>query len=284
MPREVSAHLHPISRPGKRTLYRAVIGEADTRGMKAGSYFRFRARTSSGALSNEFIPKLLARAGEKSIMITIPPSVVEEAGLSDTPEVTLQLLGPTTAREAAKAAGKEKEFAEALRSKRLKPPTEKTKTVASAKDGPPKRPAPEAPVKESAPIKPPQESKFFPAPETGMALPPPPSASLPSPASSSPVPPAQASPPPRENATESETTSPPSKPHALVAEKPLGQGGKKRKPIERHKVPDDTVKRVEGTILSMRRKIIYAHLVPQIILGRFKSKREVDEAIDVASL
>lgn len=269
MPREVQVHLHPISRPGKRTLYRAVISEADTRGMKAGNYFRFRARTSSNELSMEFVPKLLARPGEHSIMITIPPSVIEAAGLMNASEVTLELLGPTTAREAAKAAGKEREFAESLKPKQSKRTVEKIRAVPPAKTDVPKLPVSEAPVGEGS-VKAPEESQVPPEPKTEDIAAPPPASSVPLP---------QVSPlPPIGDVTEEEKTGSLVGPPVAATPRAPVRTVERKRAVERHEVPDDAVKRVEEALLSMRKKIIYVYLVPQIVSGQLKTKQEIDEA------
>jgi hypothetical protein len=269
MPREVQVHLHPISRPGKGTLYRAVISEADTRGMKAGSYFRFRARTSSNELSMEFIPKLLARPGEHSIMITIPPSVIEAAGLVNASEVTLELLGPTTAREAAKAAGKEREFAESLKPRQSKRTVEKIRAVPPAKTDVPKLPVSEVPVGEGS-AKAPEESQVPPEPKTRDIA-------APSPASSVPLP--QVSPlPSTAGVTKEEKKGALVGPPVAAPQRTPVRTVERKRAVERHEVPDDAVKRVEEALLSMRKRIIYVYLVPQIVSGQLKTKREIDEA------
>jgi len=293
LPREVQVRLHPISRPGKGTLYRAVIGEADTRGMRKGTYFRFRVRTPSDTLSVEFIPKLLARPGEHSIMITIPPPVVEEAGLVNASEVTLQLLGPTTAREAAKAAGKEKEFAESLKPKQSKRTVEKIRVGSPTKTKVSRLPVPEAPVKElpakadvpklpisetpvgEGSVKAPEESQVSPEPkiEDIVALPPASSVSLP-----------QASPLfPTERVAEEEKAGSPAKPPITLAPKapeaPARSAVVRKRAVEQHKMSDDPMKRVEDTLLSMKRKIIYVYLMPQVISGQLKTKQEMAQLL-----
>jgi antitoxin component of MazEF toxin-antitoxin module len=232
--------------------------------MKAGSYFRFRARTSSNELSVEFIPKLLARPGEHSIMITIPPSVVEAAGLVNASEVTLELLGPTTAREAAKAAGKEREFAESLKPRQSKRTVEKIRAVPLAKTDVPKLPVSEAPVRKGS-VKVPEESQVLPKPK-------PEDIAVPLLASSVPLPST------RGITEEEKTGSLPKPPVTVVPEAPVRTTVVRKRTVERHEVPDDAMKRVEDALLSMKRKIVYVYLAPQVILGQLKTRQEIDEA------
>ena len=81
MPREVEARFHVIERQGRRPLYRAVIGGPDVGALKKSDYFRFRARTAAGEFSAEFVSKLLERAGEEAVMVTVPRGIVETSGL-----------------------------------------------------------------------------------------------------------------------------------------------------------------------------------------------------------
>jgi hypothetical protein len=51
--------------------------------------------------------------------------------------------------------------------------------------------------------------------------------------------------------------------------------------MKRHRqVPEDAVSRVRDTVIAMEKKLIYLHLTPEIILGRLKTKRQIDEAVD----
>jgi hypothetical protein len=56
---------------------------------------------------------------------------------------------------------------------------------------------------------------------------------------------------------------------------------KVEKKMKRHRqVPEDAVSRVRDTVIAMEKKLIYLHLTPEIILGRLKTKRQIDEAVD----
>jgi hypothetical protein len=66
---------------------------------------------------------------------------------------------------------------------------------------------------------------------------------------------------------------------SLVARRKV-EAKEKKTGQRRPEVPEDVVSRVRDSVVAMEKKIIYLHLVPQIVLGQFKSKREIDEAVD----
>ena len=270
MVREVQIRLHAITRAGKRALYRAVISGADAHGMKRDSYFRFRIRTASGGLSSEFVPKLLARAREDAIMVTVPPAIIETAGLTSVSESALQLIGPASAREAAEAAGKGSEYSKAysrlVRRKRAHPADRKAWVEEKKAEGM-RRPRVTKAEREEASVQVTQE------PEAPT------------------VPPAEAAPTPKpeeipERPQEAESVGEGPAPvasgvsaDAEVAPPRLGEKkGEVKKVKRRGEAPD--ILDVEKTVVAMKKKIIYLHLVPDIIMGRLKTKRQVDEASD----
>jgi len=271
MVREVQVRLHTISRPGKRALYRAVISGADARGMKKGSYFRFRIRTASGELSSEFVPKLLARAREDAIMVTVPPAIIEAAGLTSTSEAALQLIGPASAREAAEAAGKGSEYSKAysrlVRKKGAHPAGRKAWVEEKNAEERMRRPQVTKVEREEASVQVTQEPK---APT---------------------VPPAEAAPTPKpeeipERPQEAESVGEGPAPVASgvsaaaeVAPPRLQEKKGEPKKAKRHAEAPDILD-VENTVVAMKKKIIYLHLVPDIIMGRLKTKRQIDEASD----
>jgi hypothetical protein len=270
MVREVEAHLYTVEREGKKLLYRAVIGAADAQGLKKGMFFRFKIRTATGGLSDEFVPKLLDK--KNCFMVTVPVGMVKAAGLAEDSAVKLQLIGPASAREAAEAAGKGKEYVEAHTRKKTRLKVKKTEPDVGARA--------KAPVSSEKPVEGAALSKAkadVAAPEPGgeaAATPPEPE----SPAVGT----IQLSEKPLEEALPRELAEPaggvkvtPTVPVSVSAPE------RKRVTRRRREVPEDVVSRVRDSVVAMEKKIIYLHLVPQIVLGRLKTKRQIDEAVDV---
>jgi hypothetical protein len=264
MPREVEARFHVIERQGRRPLYRAVIGGPDVRGMRKSDYFRFKTRTAAGGFSAEFVSKLLERRGEEAVMVTVPPGIVEASGLKNAATVMFQLVGPASAREAAEAAGKGREFIQAHQ-KRLQ------RRVAGRRqrlDAVRKRVVPSR-KPEAAPTHPVEPSPLEPV---SVTLPPPEPTAPETPQTVEEI--DQLLPAPSKPEPE---TIPLPRP---VVESPSRVKETRKIMKQRQEVPEDAVSRVRDTVVAMEKKLIYLHLVPEIVLGQLKTKRQIDEAVD----
>jgi len=287
MVREVEAHLYTVEREGKKLLYRAVIGAADAQGLKKGMFFRFKIRTATGGLSDEFVPKLLDK--KNCFMVTVPVGMVKAAGLAEDSAVKLQLIGPASAREAAEAAGKGKEYVEAHTRKKTRLKVKKTEPDVAARA--------KAPVSSEKPVEGAALSKVkaeVAAPEPGSEA----AATPPEPESPA-VATIQLSEKPLEETLPREPAGgvkvAPTAPVSVSAPETAAMISSHRPPVARRKaeverkrvarrrreVPEDVVSRVRDSVVAMEKKIVYLHLVPQIVLGRLKTKRQIDEAVDV---
>jgi len=266
MSREVQARFHVIERQGRRPLYRAVISGPDVRGLKTGDYFRFKARTAAGVLSAEFVSKLLERAGEEAVMVTVPPVVVEASGLGDASTVALQLVGPASAREAAESAGKGREFSDAHERRLRRRRAERTPTQGVVRTETTSAEKLEARKLEAVP-----EAHVQREPQEPVSLIPP-----------------ESRPPevPRELGDIAQPVPSPSKPETMPIPPPVATAAahkeimQEKKPKRRRELPEDAVSRVRNTVVAMEKKVIYLHLVPDIVLGRLRTKRQIDEAVD----
>jgi len=253
-------------------------------------FFRFKVRTATGGLSDEFVPKLLDK--KNCFMVTVPVGIVKAAGLTEVSTVKLQLIAPASAREAAEAAGKGREFSEAHRKKAQLKGREKKVQVGVAAGG--------LKAKAPAPAEKPSEAAALPgvkvevaAPElSGEAAATPPEPKLPEPVGAAqPLEKPLKEAPPGESTEATEgvsvtlavpapVTVPETSSHASLVARRKVKVEKKKGVQRRPEVPEDVVSRVRDSVVAMEKKIIYLHLMPQIVLGRLKTRRQIDESVD----
>lgn len=276
-PRQVEGKLYRIQREGRKPLYRVVVRPEEMEGFEKAKFARCRIQVAGGAARAPFVAQLLRKGS--NFMVTLPSDVVESAGVAaEAQNVTLHLLGVASGKEAAEASGRRTEPRRA--GSKPEPPMgqQEGRLPVEAPAEPPAGPGEaEALRAEVTALR--AQVAALQGQLTGLmegragqeAKAPPPSVGEQAKAA-------------EEEAAGAAPKQPEPEPAAKVGVEPKGPMLKPRMRagLGGH-VQDEhmaAIRRVLALEVEMKKHIIYIHLAPQIVLGRLKTKREIDAAVD----